>query len=209
MKKLLIFMAVLISGGAGYKIGFSISKKKYENLADDEINAVKKAITDHYEKLLLEKPLQKNDLVLKKNESGDIPKGLKQLEAQKIDYSKAYRTDNAPDRVVGEPGEEIKAIKKEEVDTTKPYIITPEEFKESEYECKTLFYCADKVLTDDDYNQITNIGIVGGHSILEQMGKYDADCLYVRDKKNGYDYEILLEQRTFRKIRPLGVVDED
>ena len=100
-------------------------------------------------------------------------------------------------------------MKTEEVDTTKPYVISTDEYQDSEYETVTLFYTIDKVLIDEDYNQINNIGIIGGHPSLEQMGKYDADCLYVRDTNKGIDYEILLEEREFSKLKPLGVIEED
>ena len=97
-------------------------------------------------------------------------KGSKVIKTKTIDYGKRYRTGSDPERIPGKPDDEIVHLKKEEVDTTKPYIITAEEFNDSENECVSMFYTADKVLTDDDYNQINNIGIVGGHPILDQMG---------------------------------------
>lgn len=218
MKNLLIFtVGIGLAGFAGYKIGYSVSQKKYEHLADEEVASVRKMLIDRYEGK--KKPVKKeNKPIDDQNEEKDRSekpkkekgqKGIKVVPKNDTDYGKPYRTASEPDRIPGTPGDNIKYLEKEEVDTTKPYIITPEEFHDSDYECKTLFYCADKVLTDDDYNQINNIGIVGGYPILNQIGKYDADCLYVRDEKIAVDYEILLEERTFSKIRPLGVVDED
>lgn len=218
MKNLLIFtIGVGLAGFAGYKIGYSVSQKKYEHLADEEVASVRKMLIERYEGK--NKPVKKvNKPIDDQNEEKDRSeepkkekgqKGIKVVPKNDTDYGKPYRTTSEPDRIPGNPGDNIKYLDKEEVDTTKPYIITPEEFHDSDYECKTLFYCADKVLTDDDYNQISNIGIVGGYPILTQIGKYDADCLYVRDEKIAVDYEILLEERTFSKIRPLGVVDED
>ena len=215
MKNLLIFTAGIgLAGFVGYKIGYSVSQKKYEHLADEEVASVKKMLMERYEgknkssKKVNEPIVQNNESPVNEKKQQKGKKGINVIPSNDTDYSKPYRTASEPDRIPGKPGNNIKYLDKEEVDTTKPYIITPEEFHDSDYECKTLFYCADKVLTDDDYNQITNIGIVGGYSILNQMGKYDADCLYVRDEKIAVDYEILLEERTFSQIRPLGVVDE-
>ena len=210
MKNLIIFLAFGAAAGvAGYKIGYSQSKKKYESLADEEVASVKAKLIEHYEKKSKELPNPKNS---SKNEPIDSEepskKGSKVIKTKTIDYGKRYRTDSEPERIPGKPNDEIIHLKKEEVDTTKPYIITAEEFNDSENECVSLFYTADKVLTDDDYNQINNIGIVGGYRILDKIGIYDADCLYVRDEAKGIDYEILLEERTYNKLKPLGVVEE-
>lgn len=215
MKNLLIFtVGIGLAGFAGYKIGYSVSQKRYEHLADEEVASVRKMLIERYEgknkpcKKVNDPIDQNNETPVKEEKQQKGKKGINVVPSNDTDYGKPYRTASEPDRIPGKPGGNIKYLDKEEVDTTKPYIITPEEFHDSDYECKTLFYCADKVLTDDDYNQISNIGIVGGYPILNQIGKYDADCLYVRDEKIAVDYEILLEERTFSKIRPLGVVDE-
>lgn len=213
MKKLIIFLVTsTITGVVGYKIGYAVSKKHYETLADEEVESLRK----FYESRVQSTPKNgkgskdEPDVKEKSNQPIDIlKKGIKEVSKGSIDYGKPYRTDSEPERIPGNPGAGFKHLKKEEVDTTKPYIITSQDFQDSEYECVSLFYFADKVLTDDDYNQISNIGIVGGYPILDQMGKYDADCLYVRDDKNGIDYEILLEERIYSKIKPNGVVEED
>lgn len=215
MKKLIIFL-VGVSAGlfAGYKIGYNKSKKYYEHLADEEVASIKKTLKERYEGKKEEKPID-TDKPKASNKPIDtsttvettIKKGKKQK--SEVDYGAPYRT-GTDQRIPGDPGEEkLVHIKEEEVDTTKPYIITPEEFQDSEYEAITLFYCADKVLTDDDFNQINNIGIVGGYHNLDQMGLYDADCLYICDPKKGIVYEVLKEERTYSQIRPLGVVEEE
>lgn len=211
MKKLLIYtISVLVSGLIGYKVGYSISETKYRNLADREVESVKKMLTERYNVKKDIKNVNKNLSNDSNNKPIDNEKGIKiRPQKEAVDYGKRYRTDTEQERIPGTPSDTIKYLKKEEVDTTKPYIITQEEFNDSEYDCVTLFYCADKVLTDDDFNQITNIGIVGGYPILNEFGKYDYDCLYVRDNKKATDYEILLEEREFKKIRPLGIIEED
>lgn len=212
MKKLFIFIAVALSGGAGYQLGFTLSKKKYEKLADEEVASIKKILKARYEqpKKALpkddEKVVKKTPKKKKKNEP--IDSMVRPEKGGGIDYSKQYRSET-DQRIPGDVSETmVKHIKEEVIDTTKPYVIDPITFGESEFQCVQLYYCADKVLTDDDYNQLDNIGIVGGHPNLEQMGKYDADCLYVRDEKKGIDYEILLEEREFSKLKPLGIVGE-
>lgn len=211
MKNLFIFtISSIIAGVVGYKVGYSKCKKHYDGLADAEIAVVKEALEKHYEKRISE--LKKNSIGTVKDTVAPTQKIKRPMNTKAIDeitvgtdYGKQYRTQTEPDRIPGVPGNDIKHLKKEELDTTKPYVISPEEFHDSEYECVTLYYFADKVLTDEDHNQLNNIGIIGGYPILDQMGIYDSDCLYVRSEKTGIDYEILLEERMFSNIRPLGV----
>ena len=213
MKNLFIFViGTIIAGLTGYKIGRDSSKKKYESISDAEIDASKKLFRDHYEKKLAELGIQKetiNKEEIKKPEIADKELDIKIDPKKGIDYGKRYRTTTEQDRIPGSPENNNKHLKKEEVDTTKPYIITQEEFDETNYQIVTLFYTLDKVLTDDDYNQLDNIGIVGGYPILDQMGMHEpSDCLYVRDEKNGIDYEILHEERVFNKLRSGAVVED-
>jgi len=212
MKKVLIFLVgASLAAVAGYKIGYMRSKKYYEHLADEEVAAVRKVLLARYSGVKEEAVVPEGD-----NKPIDEPKKeepkkpvVKKVNG-KIDYSEQYRT-GSDQRIPGDPGEEkLVHIKEEEVDTTKPYIMTPEEFQDSEYETVTLYYTADKVLTDDDYNQLNNIGIVGGYPNLDKMGIYDADCLFICDEKKGIVYEVLLEERTYDQINGIiGVVEED
>ncbi|MFU8786310.1 MAG: hypothetical protein ACNA7U_03605 [Candidatus Izemoplasmataceae bacterium] len=210
MKKLIFFIVTIsMSGGAGYLIGTSITKKKYEDLADLEVESVKRSLIKYYENKDENIEVKQKESAPKESAPIDIEptKVNKKPESKiKTDYGKKYRTDTEPERIPGSPGDDVKFLKKEKADTTKPYVIEPSEFADSENEVVTLYYTKDKVLTDDDFNKIDNIGIVGGHAVLEQMGRYDASSLHVRDIKNGVDYEILQEERNFDKLKPLGVV---
>lgn len=213
MKKFIIFtISSGIAGYIGYKIGYSSAKKKYENLADVEVESVKAKLKEYYETV---KPSKKD----KKEEGSvkvDISKSsIEETPKERVDigtdYGAQYRTDSKADRIVGHPEEEPVFMNTEEevIDTTKPHIITPEEFSESNNEIQTLFYFACKTLTDDDFNIISNIGIVGGFKILDQIGLYEPDCIHVRDNKKGIDYEVILEERTHDKVRPLGIIEEE
>ena len=215
MKNLLLILAA--AGGAGfigYKIGHTQAKKKYENLADIEVESVKAKLKDYYEGNGSIKKIKKES---KKDISADVKvptltsnKPLNEPAKMIQDYGGQYRQTNTAERIVGEPTEEQKYLKKEEVDATKPYVITPEEFNDSNYELTTIFYFADKVLTDDDMNIISDINIIGGYDNLNQIGMYEPDCIHVRDDKLGVDYEVLLDERTYTRVRPgVEAVEED
>lgn len=231
MKNILVFLfSSSIIGVVCYKIGYSVSKKKYEHLADEEVSAIRRSLATYYrdnppgmvdpvEYPEVDPDQRPNEGPNPKKYTSPEPSGRPNHVSPRVndgpgvDYGKQYRTlTPSKERIPGEPGDgNLRYLEKEEdiVDTTKPYIITPEEFHDSDYEAVTLHYCADKVLTDVDYNQIKDLSIVGGYRILNQMGKYDWDCLYVRSEEDGIDYEIVLEERAFSKITPLGIIDEE
>ena len=83
------------------------------------------------------------------------------------------------------------------------YIITPEEFNDSDYEVQTLWYYADKVLTDDSYNIIHDInGLIGKDALRMLEHNEDIDAVYVRNDKQRLDYEILQEARYYKDVVP-------
>jgi len=209
-KKIINSLVIVLVGLSGYKIGEVLTSRKYEKRINKEINDIRSYYKIRLNKLYGVKEekeeKEEKEIVNNKRITDDLKNPKKNekdsIRTDAIDYSKPYRT-NTPDRVVGEPGETKVAIEEDYVDTTKPHIITPEEYGLSEYQTVTLFYTVDKVLTDDDFNQIDNVGIVGGYVLLDQIGIYDADCLYIRDINKGIDYEILLEEREFSKLQQL------
>ena len=87
----------------------------------------------------------------------------------------------------------------------KPYVITPEEFSEGEYNTVTLNYYTDRVLADDDYNVVKDIKGTIGEEALNAFGLYEEDVVYVRNEKYQIDYEILLDERAFCEVAPKGI----
>ena len=83
----------------------------------------------------------------------------------------------------------------------RPYVITPEEFDEMEdYETFTLYYYADKVLTNDRDIPIEDVDSIVGKDSLNHFGQYEDDSVYVRNDLKRADYEILLYSRKYADI---------
>ena len=83
----------------------------------------------------------------------------------------------------------------------RPYVITPEEFDEMEdYETFTLYYYADKVLTNDRDIPIEDVDSIVGKDSLNHFGQYEDDSVYVRNDLKRADYEILLDSRKYADI---------
>ena len=179
-----------IAGGIG--LGYILSKNKFEKKADLEIAAIKKLYEDHF------KPKQSDNNEEKAIAKEDSPKkSTGKKNKGTIDYSKMYRSDDdsPKESIVDQSSLDInKDDKKKYI-----YLISPEEFHESEFEAKTLFYYSDKVVADEDNNVIPVPEEIIGDEALTSFGRYEEDCVYVRDDRHRVDYEILWSQLTFQE----------
>ena len=84
-----------------------------------------------------------------------------------------------------------------------PYVITPEEFSELEYEgyaTETLTLYKDGVLTDFLDNVIENVDDVVGEESLEHFGEYEEDTVFVRNDHLMTGYEIQRDNRTYAEV---------
>lgn len=95
-----------------------------------------------------------------------------------------------------------KEERKEDDDMDKPYIITPEEFSDSDYESETLTYWADGVVTDIDDEPLSDDQIeeLIGEESLKHFGEYEDDSVFVRNDGLRVDYEILADTRNYGEV---------
>lgn len=92
--------------------------------------------------------------------------------------------------------------REEEDEMDKPYIITPEEFSDSDYFTETLSYWADGVVTDIDDEPLTDDQIEDliGEDSLSHFGEYEDDSVFVRNDRLRIDYEILADTRRYGDV---------
>lgn len=171
----------------GFATAWQFAKKKYEQIAEDEINSVKEAFLkrghDAADAETTAKPQPGAEASLKKfEEKPDISTYAEILKHE------AYVPEG---------------MKMEE---SKPYVISPDEFGEFEdYETISLTYYADQVLVDDGGGKIEDVDGVVGMESLAHFGEYEDDSVFVRNDRLRCDYEILLDEMTYseaRKERP-------
>lgn len=87
-------------------------------------------------------------------------------------------------------------------DTTKPYVISPEEFAEQElgWQAVTItYYAADRVLTDDKEQPIRDIRSTVGPLSKASFGGISGDpnIRYIRNERLELDFEIVLDERAY------------
>ena len=214
-----VFGIIAFAAGAagGYFTGRHLAKKKYESLADREVESVKEALTDLYtdriEKLeaLLDEKESKEDPEIpsigtvkkKRKNTVKIDDNNTPLDQEGYtDYAGLYGTPGVSERISGNPDGILHINNKEETNNPMIYMISPEEFNESDNQIMTLFYYKDRVLSDDDFNIVDDVEGTIGPDALTMFGIHDEDCVYIRNDEHGIDYEILLDEREYGKIAP-------
>lgn len=187
------FAGFILGAIGGFVGGYYYTKNKYLSLAEKEIDSVRKV----YEKHFANEPQIKQPTALENPQT--INNTIQEAKASDND-KKTYQN------YAGMYGGERPA-KKHGSNKSTPYVISPTEFSESEYEAITLFYYSDKVLADMDGNIIHNINELIGPEALSTFGRYtdeehDYDnVVYVRDDNKKVDYEISWDVRKYSDVK--------
>ena len=166
-----------------------MSRKKYEQIAQEEIDSVKEIFSRRESATDVEivTPEPQTAKVGKSEEKPDISEYAARLEREGYtNYSNAS---------AGEKKEEQEAME------MKPYVISPDEFGEFEdYERISLSYYADQILADEVDEKVEDVDNVVGLESLAHFGEYEDDSVFVRNDRLKCDYEILLDQRTYSDV---------
>lgn len=169
-----------------FTLGFAVGvlstwgylKKKYEILAQEEINSVKSV----FSKKNYEKQGEKITEALKDE--------LNDPDYKVIDEVKKY------DTYMEKPENDELKPKNDRLD--KPYVISPDAFGEFEnYERIGLIYYSDNVLTDEDDEIVDDIENIVGFEALSHFGEYEEDSVYVRNDRIKCDFEILKDNKEY------------
>ena len=176
--------ACVVSFAVGALIGSAatwiFAKKYYENIAQDEIDSVKKEFS---------KMRNANSEPSDHEEPhNDIP-SLKET-SDKIEHYNY--TDHSKK-------EEQDISVKEVQDVNDPYVISPDEYGEyMDYEQISLTYFSDGVLADEDtLDVIDDISGTVGDDFADHFGEYEDDSVHIRNDATRCEYEILADLRTY------------
>ena len=200
-------VAVLVGFSAGYLVARKIAQNKYRNIADAEIQEAKVYYQNMYSKSpMIFEPEEKepeqtgwDDLATPKERR--IAQAVEALEKYNPAEREAIRATGGPDlrpqpvivnnifQTHTPPGEEVMAALLAERDTSRPYIITKEEYYQNDpdHEQRAFtYYEGDDVLVDDqeEYNPIEDTDRVAGDDNLLRFGYGSADenTLYIRNE---------------------------
>ena len=189
MNKAAGFVMFVLGAAVGSVVTWQYTKKKYEQIAQEEIDSVKEIFSRRESAADVEivTPEPQTAKVGKPEEKPDITEYAARLEREGYtNYSNVS---------AGEKKEEQEAME------MKPYVISPEEFGEFEdYERISLSYYADQILADEDDEKVEDVDNVVGLESLTHFGEFEDDSVFVRNDRLKCDYEILLDQRTYSDV---------
>lgn len=198
----LLTTGLLIGSVGGFFAGYYLSKNKYLNIAEKEIASVKKVYEKHFnksEEAISAEPVKANV----PNKS--IPAPLVDPEKDKYqNYAGMYGKESSdPKGVPSRTSIDTPKIPKK-TKPKSPHVITPEEFRDSEFEAETLIWYSDKILSDSDGRIIHNPNEIIGPEALSTFGRYMDDTVYVRDEDKKLDYEIIWDARKYSSVHRSG-----
>ena len=183
--KLICTIAFSFGAAIGSISTWFLLKTKYEKIAQEEIDSVKEMFLERghrSEANVLDDAMDSESKDKLKNEYNKIASGYSNYS----DYKK-------------------------EIGNKRPYVISPEEFGDCDYETVSLTYYEDKVLTDDMDEPIEDVENTVGSDSLNHFGEYEDDSVFVRNDRLKIDYEILLDLRKYSDLantRPHLVEEE-
>lgn len=199
MNKTVNFMMFIVGAAIGSIVTWRYIDKKYEQIAQEEIDSVKKVFAKR------EQDSAENDDVVRE-------KAFNAKEKPNIvKYAAKLREQGYTNYADIEPETDKEEVDEESMDIGTPYVIPPEEFGDfDDYEKIGLTYYADQVLTDDDNELVEDIEDTVGFDSLTHFGEYEDDSVFVRNDRLKCDYEILLDQRKYSDVinrKPHEVID--
>ena len=170
IKGIFIFVIGVVSGTF---VGAQIAKKKYEEIANEEIEEIR-AYYKEREKEVKEV---------------EEPKAVEAPEEKSIEVEERKQYDNIIKRG------NYMAVDEEEQNNVcdEAYPIDPSEFgNDGKNATETLTYFADGVLVNEVDEVIEDPDLVVGRHHIDIFNEFpDATCVYVRNDLDGTDYEIL------------------
>lgn len=197
-------LAFVAGAAIGSATTWYIVKKKYEQIAQEEIESVKAVFTQPKTKPY-EGPQSSDEDTQKEQEKKaeanrnkpDISDYAKMLGQEGYtDYSK-YHEDTEED----EEEPILEPEKRELQPDAKPYVISPDQFGEfDDYSIISLSYYADHILADDNDEILEDVEDAVGIESLTHFGEYEDDSVFVRNDRLKVDYEILKDLRKYTDV---------
>lgn len=185
MNKAFPVLTFVLGAAVGSVAAWQFAKKKYERIAQEEIDSVKKVFS---------RPKTSAEI-----EATDEPQPEPDCEPEASDkvsvreYAAKLREQGYTNYSDVEP--------KDPEPCSEPYVISPDEFGEKDgYSTLSLMYYQDQVLADDDDNVIHNVDDIVGWDSLTRFGEYEDDSVFVRNERLKIDYEILLSLKKYSEV---------
>ena len=192
-----------IGAAIGSLVTWKVVESKYNRIAQEEIDSVKK----EYGRLkdLMRKEIDACRRVTNANQDDypdDDERDFTDQDKEMIDYykiSSKYRRSNGDEKEDNEKTEEGEKGREEEEAPyiNGPYVISPDDFGSVPgYNAQSLDYFADGVLADS-WGVELNLDETIGEDAIDHFGEYVDDVVYVRNDRTELEYEVTRDPRTY------------
>lgn len=178
VEKIIIFSA---GAAVGSLAVWKIAQDKYKKIADEEIKEVKEYYRKTYAQEQTNTPAVEED---NDEDEGPTIEEYKEFLKNETNYSGGIDISKK-----GEP-----------VMTNQPYVISPEDYSNSDYDTVSLMLYADGVLTDELDDIVEDVEKTVGYDSLNHFGEYEEDSVFVRNDMLEIDYEILRDLRNYSDV---------
>lgn len=181
-----------VGAAVGAAVTYNFFKTKYERIAQEEIDSVKRAFST---------PQQSEPVADDTENAGtDEPTVEDMTTYNRIISTQGYSVPDGP----------VEPIRKEVNGVSEPRVISPADFDtEDDYETISLNYFEDGVLADDMGKVVENIDATVGRNSLTRFGEYEDDSVHVRNDAMRCDFEILRDLRKYSDVYYSGPRPDD
>lgn len=186
---LAMFLSGVTVGVAG---AWLYLKKRYERLAQEEIDSVKAVFSERKTNLTE----NRTDEEQENQHMADIAK----LKPDLVDYAAKLQTMGYTN--YNEHSKKTKGKEKPPVNDDKPYAISPDEYgdRDDYTQISLVYYTGDEVLADEEDETVDNVDDIVGADFANHFGEYEDDSVCIRNDRMKCDYEILKDYRSFADV---------
>lgn len=187
----------LASGSAGM---YFLIKKKVEERVDAEINEVVERFRERLDEIESKAKLAGIDAESQNEEENEESVEVTPINDSKsqAEYNKQKIEEIIKKQKYNQFNEE--ETKETPKNSTKPYIISEEEYGDSDNDETCLMYYNDKILADDYDNIVSDPEDVIGDALQEFEKDEFVERVYVRDDSLEMDYVILRSEKDYKDI---------
>ena len=215
-QKIVNVLIFAVGAAIGSAATWKFVKDKYEKIAQEEIESVKKVFSDRFNSSDEETSSEESDEEMSEEDHVSDCRKICWEELEDLDPSELeeeeYQADLIEYEDIANTYKEGGADNMPTSEPREPYVIEPIEFGElDDYKTFELTYYEDGILEDEDYDIVKNPEEILGPYALGSFGEYEDDSVFVRNERLRADFQILKDYRTYdeaRSISPCRVYDE-
>lgn len=187
------FAMFLAGATVGAATAWVCLRKRYEQIAQEEIDSVKAAFAE-------KKPVFTNENRIDEQVENQHKADIAKLKPDLVDYAAKLQEEGYVNYT--EHSKKNTEEKKEDPMLDTPYVISPDEFGATDNyaQISLVYYDGDEVLADEEDEIVEDIAGTVGEDFAEHFGEYEDDSVFVRNDRLRCDYEISKDNRSYADV---------